>query len=43
LDFAANRLDQARREIAAALQIDPKSKPAQDLTHQIDAKDGQKK
>jgi len=43
LDFAANRLDQARREIAAALQIDPKSKPAQDLNRQIDAKDGQKK
>ena len=43
LDLAANRLDEARRDLVAALQIDSKSKPAQELGRQIDAREGQKK
>lgn len=35
LDLAANRLDQARREAAEALQLDPASREAQDLSRQV--------
>ena len=42
LDLAANHLDEAKRELAAALQIDSKSKPAQELSRQIEVREGQK-
>jgi len=43
LDLAAYRLDEAQQNVAAALQIDPKSKPALELRRQIEARKGQKK
>ena len=43
LDLAANHMDEARRDLAAALQIDASSKQAQELSRQIEAREGQKK
>ncbi|MGA3371260.1 MAG: tetratricopeptide repeat protein [Terracidiphilus sp.] len=43
LDLAANHLYEARQNIGAALQIDPKSKQALELKRQIEAMEGQKK
>jgi tetratricopeptide (TPR) repeat protein len=43
LNLAADHLDEARQNAAAALQIDPKSKPALDLKQQVETKAGQKK
>jgi tetratricopeptide (TPR) repeat protein len=42
LDLAVNRLDEAKQNIGAALQIDPKSKPALELKRQIAAREGKK-
>jgi len=42
LDLAVNRLDEAKKNIDAALQIDPKSRPALELQRQIAAKEGRK-
>ncbi len=36
IDFAANHMDDAAREIGDALRIDPGSRPAQELNHQIE-------
>jgi len=41
LDLASNNLDEASKDAGAALQLDPKSRAAQDLKRQIDAKAGQ--
>jgi tetratricopeptide (TPR) repeat protein len=43
LDLAANHLDEAKQNVAAALQIDPNSKPALELQRQIGVKGGLKK
>jgi tetratricopeptide (TPR) repeat protein len=43
LDLAANHMDEARRDLAAALQIDANSKQAHELSRQIEAREGQKK
>ncbi|MGD0800268.1 MAG: tetratricopeptide repeat protein [Terracidiphilus sp.] len=43
LDLAINHLYEARQNVEAALQIDPKNKPALELKQQIEAKDGMKK
>jgi tetratricopeptide (TPR) repeat protein len=43
LDMAVNRLDEAKQNIGAALQIDPKSKPALELQRQVAAREGKKK
>jgi len=43
LDLAANNIEAARQEVTLALQLDPNSKPAQELSQQIEAKEGQKK
>ncbi|HEX3891071.1 MAG TPA: tetratricopeptide repeat protein [Terracidiphilus sp.] len=40
LDLAANHLDEAGREAGQALQLDPASREAQDLSHQIATKSG---
>jgi tetratricopeptide (TPR) repeat protein len=40
LDLAQNRLDEANREAAAALQLDPASREAQDLSRQVALKTG---
>jgi tetratricopeptide (TPR) repeat protein len=36
LDLAANHMDDAAREIGDALKLDPGSRPAQELSHQIE-------
>jgi tetratricopeptide (TPR) repeat protein len=41
--IAANHLYEAQRNLDAALQIDPRNKPALELRKQIEAKDGMKK
>jgi len=43
LDLAANHLYEAKQNVAAALQIDPNSKPALELQRQIGVKGGLKK
>jgi tetratricopeptide (TPR) repeat protein/nucleotide-binding universal stress UspA family protein len=43
LQIAAHHLYEAQRNLDAALQIDPKNKPALELRRQIEAKDGMKK
>jgi tetratricopeptide (TPR) repeat protein len=43
LDLAAGRLAEAGSEAAKALQLDPKSRPAQELTRQIETGDAQKR
>jgi tetratricopeptide (TPR) repeat protein len=43
LDLAAGRAGEAGRETAEALKLDPKSRAAQQLQRQIEAKQGQKK
>jgi tetratricopeptide (TPR) repeat protein len=43
LNLAAGRRDEAKQNAAAALQIDPRSKPAMELKRQIEAKEGLKK
>lgn len=43
LDLAANRLNEAQQNVAAALQINPQSKVALELRRQIGAKGGLKK
>ena len=40
LDLASNKLDEAGKDVSAALQLDPRSRAAQDLKRQIDAKAG---
>ncbi|HWA95813.1 MAG TPA: tetratricopeptide repeat protein [Terracidiphilus sp.] len=40
IDLAAGNLDEASRSVAEALQLDPRSREAQDLKRQIDAKAG---
>lgn len=40
LDLAQNRLDEANREAGAALQLDPASREAQDLSRQVASKTG---
>lgn len=40
LDLASNNLDAAGKDVSAALQLDPRSRTAQDLKRQIDAKAG---
>jgi tetratricopeptide (TPR) repeat protein len=42
LDMAANHMDDASREIAEALKLDPASRTAQDLNRQIEAMTGKK-
>jgi tetratricopeptide (TPR) repeat protein len=42
LELAVNRLDEAKQNIGAALQIDPKNKPALELKRQIAAREGRK-
>ena len=42
LDLAANHLYEAQQNLAAALQIDPKSKAALELQRQIESREGQK-
>jgi tetratricopeptide (TPR) repeat protein len=42
LDLAANQMDNASKEIAAALKLDPGSRPAQQLNRQIEARTGKK-
>jgi uncharacterized protein HemY len=43
LDLAANHLYEAKQNVAAALQIDPQSKPALELQRQIGVRGGLKK
>ena len=43
LDLAGGRLDEANREAGEALKLDPRSRAAQDLRRQIEAKSGQKR
>jgi len=43
LDLAVNHLYEAKQNVAAALQIDPQSKPAQELQRQIAVKEGLKR
>jgi tetratricopeptide (TPR) repeat protein len=43
LDLAAYHLDQAKQEVDAALKLDPRSRAAQDLERQIEAKEVQKR
>jgi tetratricopeptide (TPR) repeat protein len=43
LDLAVNHMDEAKQNVAAALQIDPNSKPALELQRQIAVKVGLKK
>jgi tetratricopeptide (TPR) repeat protein len=43
LEIATHHLYEAQRNLDAALQIDPKCKPALELRKQIEAKDGMKK
>jgi len=43
LDFAANHLDEASREVAQALQLNPKSAAATELQRQLAARQGQPK
>jgi hypothetical protein len=40
LDLAANHMDEASKEIGAALKLDPGSRPAQELSRQIEARTG---
>jgi len=40
LDLAANHMDEASKEIGAALKLDPGSQPAQELSRQIEARTG---
>lgn len=40
LDIADNHIDDASREIQAALRLDPANRPAQELNRQIEAKTG---
>jgi tetratricopeptide (TPR) repeat protein len=42
-EIAANNLYEAQQNLAAALKIDPQSKPALELKQQIEAKEGAKK
>jgi Tfp pilus assembly protein PilF len=43
LDLAANHLYEARQNLAAALEIDPKNMPALELKRQIEARESEKK
>jgi tetratricopeptide (TPR) repeat protein len=43
LDLTANRLEEAKQNVAAALQIDPNSKSALELRRQIGVKGGLKR
>jgi hypothetical protein len=43
LDMAASQLSEADKEAAAALNLDPNSRAAQELRRQIEAREGQKK
>jgi tetratricopeptide (TPR) repeat protein len=43
LDLAAGHLSDASGEASKALQLDPKSQPAQELTRQIETKEAQKR
>ncbi len=43
LDLAANHLYEAQQNLAAALQIDPKSKPALELKGQVEARRNERK
>ena len=43
LNLATYHLDEAKQNAAAALQIDPRSKPAMELKRQIEAKEGLKR
>jgi tetratricopeptide (TPR) repeat protein len=43
LDLAVNHMDEAKQNVAAALKIDPNSKPALELQRQIAVKGGLKK
>jgi cytochrome c-type biogenesis protein CcmH/NrfG len=40
LDLAANQMDEASKAIGAALKLDPGSRPAQELSRQIEARTG---
>jgi len=42
LDLAAGRADEAGRDASEAQRLEPQSRAAQDLRHQIEAKQGQK-
>ena len=42
LDFAANHLDDALRDVGEALRLDPASKPAMELSRQIEERSGKK-
>lgn len=43
LDLASGRVDEASAEADQALKLDPRSRPAQDVRRQIEAKQGQKR
>jgi tetratricopeptide (TPR) repeat protein len=43
LDLASNHMDEAKKNVASALQIDPHSKPALELRRQIGVKGGLKR
>jgi tetratricopeptide (TPR) repeat protein len=43
LDFAGGHLDEANKEAGEALKLDATSRPAQELRHRIEAREGQKK
>ncbi|MGA3080305.1 MAG: tetratricopeptide repeat protein [Terracidiphilus sp.] len=43
LDLAADKLDEAKQEVAQALKLAPQSQAAQELLGQIEAREGQKK
>ncbi len=42
LDLAANHMDDASKEIGDALKLDPGSRPAQELSRQIESRTGKK-
>lgn len=42
LDLASNQIDNASKEIDEALKLDPRSRPAQELNRQIEARTGRK-
>jgi Tfp pilus assembly protein PilF len=42
LDFAASHLDDASKEVAEALKLEPESRGAQELRHQIEAREALK-
>jgi hypothetical protein len=43
LDLDANHVSDANSDVAAALKLEPNSRPAQDLQRQVQAKSGQGK